>query len=38
MGQLQLLSKYHYKMLLVATEVYRKQLWMYENNIVFQTE
>jgi len=31
MGQLQLLSKSHYKMLLVATEVYRQQLWMYEN-------
>ena len=31
MGQLQWLSKYHYKMLLVATEVYRQQLWMYEN-------
>ena len=31
MGQLESLSKYHYKMLLVATEVYRQQLWMYEN-------
>jgi len=31
MGQLDWLSKYHYKMLLVATEVYRQQLWMYEN-------
>jgi len=31
MGELQSLSKYHYKMLLVVTEVYRQQLWMYEN-------
>jgi hypothetical protein len=31
MGELQSLSKYYYKMLLVATEVYRQQLWMYEN-------
>ena len=30
MGQLQLLSKSHYKMLLVVTEVYRQQLSMYE--------
>ena len=30
MGQLELLSKSHYKMLLVATEVYRQQLLMYE--------
>lgn len=31
MGELQSLSKYYYRMLLVATEVYRQQLWMYEN-------
>ena len=31
MGQLELLTKSHYKMLLVATEVYRQQLLMYEN-------
>jgi hypothetical protein len=31
MGELQYLSKYHYKMLLVVTEVYRQQLWMNEN-------
>jgi len=30
MGQLQLLSKSDYKKLLVATEVYRQQLSMYE--------
>jgi len=30
MGQLQLLSKSNYKMLLVVTEVYRQQLSMYE--------
>jgi hypothetical protein len=30
MGKLQLLSKSHYKMLLVITEVYRQQLSMYE--------
>jgi len=30
MGKLQLLSKSHYKMLLVVTEVYRQQLSMYE--------
>ncbi len=29
---LKLLSKRQYKLLLVATEVYRQQLWMYENN------
>lgn len=31
MGELQCLSKYHYKMLLVVREVYRQQLWMYDN-------
>jgi len=31
MGKLELLSKSHYKMLLIVTEVYRQQLWMYEN-------
>jgi hypothetical protein len=31
MGELHCLSKYHYKMLLVVTEVYRQQLWMYDN-------
>ncbi|TAE46165.1 MAG: hypothetical protein EAZ90_00100 [Oscillatoriales cyanobacterium] len=30
MGQLQLLTKSHYKMLLVVAEVYRQQLSMYE--------
>ncbi len=31
-ASLELLSKRQYKLLLVATEVYRQQLWMYENN------
>jgi hypothetical protein len=31
MGELMWLTKYYYKMLLVVTEVYRQQLWMYEN-------
>ena len=31
MGELTWLTKYYYKMLLVITEVYRQQLWMYEN-------
>ncbi len=31
-ASLDLLSKRQYKLLLVATEVYRQQLWMYENN------
>ena len=31
MGELTWLTKYYYKMLLVVTEVYRQQLWMYEN-------
>jgi hypothetical protein len=30
-GSLSYLSKLEYKNLLVATEVYRQQLWMYEN-------
>lgn len=30
-GELQLLNKSHYRMLLVVTEVYRQQLLMYEN-------